>query len=176
MSRGARTSAGPVSAESTDVFVGLHTVHQRLRHTPVPVDEAAAESLRGLKPRPRQVTALFALASDQPMSVSELAARMQIGLATASQLVSELADLGLVTRIEDPADRRRTLIEINDEHRELTEAVLNLRLRPLDAALRRLTAEERAGLSAGLRRLAAELEFMCQESSESTCQLHEVSP
>lgn len=156
MSRKVAVAAAPVSAASTAIFVSLGTVVQRLRK--LPVDASLTEALKGLKPRPRQVAALFQLAGEQPLSVGELASRMQISLATASQLVSELADLGLVRRIEDPADRRRTLIEVSGEHRKLVDLVLDLRLRPLDAALSRLSADEIAGLCHGLQRLSAELE------------------
>jgi DNA-binding MarR family transcriptional regulator len=173
MSRKPAPAPQPVSEEATAIFVGLHAVIQRLRHTPVPLDESVTQSLKGLKPRPRQITALFQLAGDEPISVGELAGRMQISLATASQLVSELADLGLVSRVEDPADRRRTLIEVSGEHRTLVDAVLDLRLRPLEAALCRLTEPERAALSAGLHRLAAELE--CGDPGSDSQQLAEVT-
>lgn len=152
------TAGTSVSPDAAVIFVALGTVVQRMRK--FPFDGSMAETLKGLKPRPRQVAALFQLVGERPLSVGDLAARMQISLATASQLVGELADLGLVDRVEDPADRRRTLVEVTSDHRSLVQAVLETRLRPLDTALSRLTEEERAGLSVGLQRLAAELESL----------------
>jgi DNA-binding MarR family transcriptional regulator len=75
-----------------------------------------------------------------------------------SQVVSDLEDWGLVVRSSDPGDRRRTLVSVADEHRSNIRAIFDLRLRPLDRALRRLEPDERAALTRGLLVLAEELD------------------
>jgi DNA-binding MarR family transcriptional regulator len=152
-----------MGGDASAVATSLGAIVQWLRRSPLPLDEAVRESLHGLKPKPRHVAALMQLADSDRMSVSELAERLQISLATASQLVSDLAELGLVERVEDPADRRRTLVAVSEPHRQVVEGILNCRLRPIDAALQRLSADERTGLIHGLARFAAELEFRSTE-------------
>ena len=158
MSRKTAPLTEPVSPDATTVLSSLGQLMQWVRRTPLPIDEKFATSMHGARPKPRHIAALLQIAGNERMSVSELADRLSISLATASQLVSDLADLGLVERVEDPADRRRTLIEVSTRHRPLIDKVLNLRLRPLDDALGRLTPDERSGLCRGLQRLASEIE------------------
>lgn len=113
---------------------------------------------REREPSGRHLGVLLTLALAGPMSVGHLAERTDSPLATTSAVVGELADLGLVVRAEDPADRRRTLVSIPTAHRELVERVLAARLRPLAAALGHLDPADAAGLTSGLRHLAAALE------------------
>jgi DNA-binding MarR family transcriptional regulator len=52
-----------------------------------------------------------------PLSVSELPERIGLSLSSASATVIELADAGLIERAEDPADRRRTIVQISRRQR-----------------------------------------------------------
>lgn len=54
-----------------------------------------------------QMKALFFIRHGQPLTVTQLAAKMQIKLASASALVDRLMRANLVTRTVDPHDRRR---------------------------------------------------------------------
>ncbi|MGG7571362.1 MarR family transcriptional regulator [Streptomyces sirii] len=49
---------------------------------------------------------------DGPMTVNELAARLQVAPTTVSLLVGELGRKGILERREDQADRRRRIIGI----------------------------------------------------------------
>lgn len=51
--------------------------------------------------------------------LTELAARAQLSLAAASELVNDLADLGYLTRSPDPADGRAKLIDLTERGRNL---------------------------------------------------------
>ncbi len=67
--------------------------------------EAAAEAA-GLTPR--QYQALLALRAHRgPMSIGEVAERLQIHHHSAVGLVDRLEGLGLARRVSDPGDRRR---------------------------------------------------------------------
>ncbi len=94
--------------------------------------------------------------ADERLSVSTLADRLAISLATASQIVTDLEALELVERVEDPTDRRRTLVGINERHRDLTDAILETRLRPVQRALDRMKPAEQRALVRGLQILDEE--------------------
>jgi DNA-binding MarR family transcriptional regulator len=107
---------------------------------------------------PRHAGALTAIAAGEGMTVGDLAERLGVGLTAASQIAGELSSAGLVRRSEDPADRRRTLVHLEDDRRAELQAWLDARSRPLQDALDRLSDDERAAFLRGLRLLADELE------------------
>jgi DNA-binding MarR family transcriptional regulator len=132
----------------------LRTVVKGLERMPIPVDPARAEAW---SPAPRHVAALMQVVADEGMSVSTLAARLEISLATASQLVTDLEEKDLVERFADPADRRRTLLRVADAHRQLADTLLDTRLRPVQRALDRMRPAEQRALVRGLELLAEQL-------------------
>jgi DNA-binding MarR family transcriptional regulator len=91
------------------------------------------------------------------MSVSTLAARLGVSLATASQVVTDLEAADLVERVDDPADRRRTLVRVSDAHRDLADALLDTRLRPVQRALDRMRPAEQRAFVRGLHLVAEEV-------------------
>jgi DNA-binding MarR family transcriptional regulator len=93
---------------------------------------------------------LTQLLAEDSLSVTALAGRLGISLSTASGLVSDLADAGMVLRRTDPDSRRRTLVSLSDAHRGAFDAFVAVRAAPLLAALRELPADQRPGFVAGL--------------------------
>lgn len=140
--------------DSSDLLIALGAVVKRLKNRPLP--EHA--SLHGVPFAPRHISTLLQIAQVAPLGMSELAERMNVSLATVSQVVTDLEEWGLVERASDPGDRRRTLVNVAAAHRPTTRLILEQRLRPLDRALRRLEPDERNGLVRGLTILAEELE------------------
>lgn len=59
-----------------------------------------------------QFRALLFIRAGQPLSVSKVAAALEMRLGTASALINRLDRLGLVSRGENPDDRRQTLVEL----------------------------------------------------------------
>jgi DNA-binding MarR family transcriptional regulator len=59
-----------------------------------------------------QFRALLFIRARQPLSVSQLGAALQMRLGAASALVTRLARFDLVSRRENPADRRQTLVSL----------------------------------------------------------------
>ncbi|GAA3186979.1 MULTISPECIES: MarR family winged helix-turn-helix transcriptional regulator [Streptomyces] len=90
------------------------------------------------------------LLSGGPLTVGEIARRLHVSLPTASELVGALNRAGMVTRTEDPANRRRILVSLADAYRPPLETFVARRSEPLLRALDALTPEERAGFLAGL--------------------------
>jgi DNA-binding MarR family transcriptional regulator len=151
------TSAPAASAEATELFLALGAVVKRLRRNPLPRPEALQDALPASAPAPRHVAALVQVADDR-LTVGELADRLSVSLATASQMVSDLADWGLVERTADESDRRRTYVSVAPEHRATIRALLESRLRPLERTLARLEPDERHAFLRGLTLLSEELD------------------
>lgn len=60
-----------------------------------------------------QARAVIILAARKELTVSQLAKLLGVGKATASILVQQLVERGLVTRTEDPNDRRQTVVRLS---------------------------------------------------------------
>jgi DNA-binding MarR family transcriptional regulator len=152
------TTATLAPASAADLLAALRTVVKRLQHTPMPVDDSTRAAWKQSPPAPRHVAALMQIAADERMSISTLASRLGVSLATASQVVTDLEASGLVERIEDPTDRRRTLVQVAETHRALAETLLDTRFRPVQRALDRMRPAEQRAFVRGLELLAEELE------------------
>src|SRR5690348_572947 len=60
-----------------------------------------------------QLRTLVALATLQAVNISTLAETLEVSKPTASTLVDQLVQRGLVERTEDAEDRRRTLVALS---------------------------------------------------------------
>jgi DNA-binding MarR family transcriptional regulator len=105
----------------------------------------------------RHVGVLAHVAAEGERTVSEIARELGLSLPAASKLVGELEDHTLVTRREDPDDRRRTVVRLDPETSKRVLGWVGRRNEPLRAALAALSAEERAGFLKGMRALAEAL-------------------
>ena len=73
---------------------------------------------------PRHLSLLVFLLLDGPMTVNDLAARLQLAPTTASLLIADLSRKAVLQRTEDDADRRRRIISITAEARPAIETWL----------------------------------------------------
>jgi DNA-binding MarR family transcriptional regulator len=92
---------------------------------------------------------------EQPITTSELAKRRKVSLQSASVVVQTMVERGWLTREPDPNDRRRALLQVTEEgkqiahttYRQLTELIATILsgLAPeeLDAAMVFLPALQR---------------------------------
>lgn len=106
---------------------------------------------------PRHVGALVVIAMDGPLTVSELASSEGLALSTASLLVTQLSQVGLVERREDEHDRRRTVVSVAPAYRRDSEAALESKLAPLRRALARMGSRRAAALLQGMAILVEEI-------------------
>jgi DNA-binding MarR family transcriptional regulator len=104
----------------------------------------------------RHLPALLSITFSGSLSVSELAARLGLGLSTTSTLVGELSRAGLLERSEDEADHRRTIVRLDERHREEITVWARHVLAPLQRTLERLRPDERAVFLEGWRILHEE--------------------
>ncbi|MFC0599957.1 MarR family winged helix-turn-helix transcriptional regulator [Streptomyces palmae] len=148
---------GEVDATVRELLLLMPRMASRAKRVPVP------EALRSLSLAPRHLSLLSYLLFDGPMTVNELAGRLEVAPTTVSLMVGDLSEKGVLDRREDPSDRRRRIVAIAPEQHEAIAAWLapgaaawRRVLTPLTPAQRRLfldtlyayesaVAEEREG-------------------------------
>jgi len=113
------------------------------------------EELNGLSLAPRHLSLLAFLLFDGPMTVTELAGRLELAPTTASLMIGDLSKQGVLDRREDPADRRRTIVSITDEKRPAVDAWLARGARAWTDALAPLSPAERNIVIGALNTYAA---------------------
>jgi DNA-binding MarR family transcriptional regulator len=159
MARRAPSGSGEVTqaqlAEILPLLPALTKVMTRRSHE-VPSAIRSQWHEHGLAPR--HMNLLVTLALNGAMSVTDLSGRLGIGLATTSLLVGELGRVGIVVRSEDPADRRRTIVDLAPAQRQAIAGFVGRRAAVIRTALETLEPEERVALVKGLHALVNALE------------------
>jgi DNA-binding MarR family transcriptional regulator len=100
-----------------------------------------------------QVKTLLMLAgpeAEEPYAGRDIAERLQISLASVSRAVDGLVRSRLVTRVEDPEDRRVRRLSITDKGRRLAGEIVAARLADLEAFAASLTPAQRRKLDGAL--------------------------
>jgi DNA-binding MarR family transcriptional regulator len=92
--------------------------------------------------------------ADQPLRLSELAARLGIVPRSATSVVDDLEAAGLLERQPDPHDRRATLVDLTPKGRQILTTLREKRRDVMVTQLSRLTADEQQTLAHLLQRLA----------------------
>ena len=105
---------------------------------------------------PRHVAALEQIRGG-PLTVGELASRLGLTLPTVSGVLADLDRAGFIDRRRDPADRRRTLVQIQPAEAEVVEQWLDGAASPLARVLDRLAPSERAAFLKAMNMLEEEL-------------------
>jgi DNA-binding MarR family transcriptional regulator len=70
-----------------------------------------------------QLRILFLVRRDPGSDLRSLAERLDVGTSAASQQVDRLVDKGLLSRLEDPEDRRRLRISLTEKGNEAVESI-----------------------------------------------------
>jgi DNA-binding MarR family transcriptional regulator len=133
------------------VLLLMPRVIGRIKRIPVP------PQLRTFSLTPRHLSLLAYLLSDGPLTIKELARRLEVAPTTVSLMVGDLSRQGIVDRREDDADRRRTIVSIADTHRQAIEDWLAAGAKAWRKALEPLTASERQKLVDALTTYEREL-------------------
>ena len=106
---------------------------------------------------PRHAMALMHLILHEPITVSDLAARLGVSIASMSLMIADLAKHGYVERREDPDDHRKTVVTVTPEHRVQVEELMARQTAALRRTLEGLVPSERAAFVKAVRSLAQEL-------------------
>jgi DNA-binding MarR family transcriptional regulator len=105
---------------------------------------------------PRHVAALEQLLGS-PVTVSELASRLGLTLPTVSGVLADLDRAGFIERHPDPADRRRTIVQVIPAKATLIGEWLDGAARPLARVLDKLTPGEQQAFLKAMDLLETEL-------------------
>jgi DNA-binding MarR family transcriptional regulator len=136
------------------LLVGVVTGLKRGRDE---IPNTLREAFEGGGLGPRHVPVLMTVAlGDHPLSVSEIAERIGLSLATTSLMVGELDRHGVVVRAEDERDRRRTIVRMHEDHRAIVDAWSQERFSPVARALGRMSPTARRHFMEGLALLVEE--------------------
>jgi DNA-binding MarR family transcriptional regulator len=85
------------------------------------------------------------------VGVTDLGEHLGVSSAAASQMLDRLVEDGLITRTEDPEDRRMKRITITDAGSKILEESVNARLNWLKDLGGRLNEEEKAQITTAMR-------------------------
>ena len=98
-----------------------------------------------------QYRAMVVLASRGPQTAGALADSLGIHLSTLTRLCDRLVAKGLITRAEEPANRRRVTLSLMPRGKRLVRSVTATRRDEIAAILRRVPPVQRSELVAALR-------------------------
>jgi DNA-binding MarR family transcriptional regulator len=137
-----KRAATAVQFAYPQVFYACHTRHTRRRSSAVSVSD-------------RDVQVLVHLYGPRPMSLTSLAAHMDLAASTLSEAVTRLVALGLVEkRGRHGGDGRRVGLALTPRGADVVSASSVLETDRLRLVLRRLTPKERSAVVTGLTLLA----------------------
>jgi DNA-binding MarR family transcriptional regulator len=106
-----------------------------------------------------QQSAMAALVRSQGMSLKQLSGHLGLAHSTTSGIVDRLEKRGMVERQRNAADGRLKRIVVTREVRQFLDTTMpKLEIHPLEEALRRASADERAAIAAGVKTLRRVLE------------------
>lgn len=111
-----------------------------------------------------QLFLLQQIATEQDLSVNELAARAMTHQSTASVVLSRLERRGLVQRVRSPVDARSVVLRLTAAGRRLLRRAPAPTTSEIVAAIARLSPAETRMLRSGLAALAREAGFTIDES------------
>lgn len=124
----------------------------RAKRLPIPA------ALRGLNLAARHLALLAYLQYEGPLTVSQLADRLEVAPTTVSLMVGELSRRGILTRSEDDADRRRRIVAIAPDYAAPITEWLSGSATAWTEVLATLTPAERATIVGTMRAYEAALE------------------
>jgi DNA-binding MarR family transcriptional regulator len=116
-----------------------------------------------------QARALIIVAARKELTVSQLARLLGVGNPTASILIQQLVERGLVTRTEDAGDRRQTVIRLSAQGEEISSGRRQAREEQWQRWLHHLRDDELDALARGL---SAIVEVVKRESQDEAPPSH----
>jgi len=102
-----------------------------------------------------QAKVLYLVQAAADLRMSDLSARLGVSLSTVSGVVDRLVDQGLLTRRDDPADRRHVVLRITDAGATQLQLFRELNAGQVRALLARIDAADLAIVERALDILAA---------------------
>jgi DNA-binding MarR family transcriptional regulator len=150
-------SAGPAMTGTSRVSVvaQLIATFERMR---ILTAQVHVPEFLSLDVTMQQAKALHLVQSDPGIRMSALAARLGVGLSTVSGNIDRLTEMGLVSRHDDPADRRQVVVMLTDRGQEVIERFQDLGAQLMRDLLEALDDTELHSLQRGVAGLVRALE------------------
>lgn len=124
----------------------------RAKRLPIPA------ALQGMDLAPRHLALLAYLQYEGPLTVNQLAERLEVAPTTVSLMIGDLSRRGVLTREEDSADRRRRIVAIAPDYATPITEWLSGSATAWTEVLSALTPGQRATIVATMRAYEAALE------------------
>lgn len=117
----------------------------------------------------QQVLLLTRLSREGPCNASHLAAALNLSLPAISQAIDRLMKVELVSRIEDPADRRNKQLATTEKANNLLNRLDQARASEYGTGLSALPAPAQQELATVLRAVLAQLNEKANPDGEPPC-------
>lgn len=101
-----------------------------------------------------QLRTLVVLGNQPDQSLNQLADQLSVNASTAMRMINRLLKSGLVSRRENPDDRRETLLALTDAGRRIVDDVTSRRRAEINRIVTAMPAAHRSELVAALRAFA----------------------
>jgi DNA-binding MarR family transcriptional regulator len=112
-----------------------------------------------------QLKSLIYVTKTNGATSGQIASSLGVGLSTITGVVDRLAEQGMVTRHEDPRDRRVTRVVPTPRGRQLVEELLQFRNETISAILGRLTTEQLHTVETAFQYLVDAVDAIANEQS-----------
>jgi DNA-binding MarR family transcriptional regulator len=109
----------------------------------------------GLTPSQSRALGVVSRYGDTPPRLSDIAARLDIAPRSATEVIDDLQERGLVRRAPDPTDRRAVTITLTDEGRAIRKRMTGARTRRGDEFFGHLSPQQRTALAGLLQKALA---------------------
>ena len=115
-----------------------------------------------------QAKLLYVVTASGELSMSEIAQRLGVTISTASGAVDHLVSIGLLSRVDDPANRRQVVVSITPFGLETLEQLRELSTRQLRALFEVVGDDDLAVIERSIRILADAVDSIATPTSPTT--------
>ncbi|MCX7027651.1 MAG: MarR family transcriptional regulator [Spirochaetes bacterium] len=116
-----------------------------------------------------QASALFNIKRHKENGVTDLGEELHISSAAASQMLDKLVQQGIVSRSENPEDRRSKCLSLTDKGQEILQQITEARQLWIDELARELSPDEMADASRTISWLLSKTKSIASEIQGSEC-------
>jgi MarR family transcriptional regulator, organic hydroperoxide resistance regulator len=105
-----------------------------------------------------QVKSLFYIYNEGTINFRQLAAAMKVTPSNVTGIIDRLVDQGLVSRTENPEDRRMLMLRLTEKGESLINNLRERRVSQVSAVLSKMTAEDLEAVQKGFAIMAGAIE------------------
>lgn len=145
-----------MSTTAQDVIYSLFKTSRQIRRE---FEQRLASLNMPIKLSSPRLRLLVVVAKNKPIRMNVLADKLFIKPRTVTDFVDALERDGLISRLQDPSDRRATLLELTPVAQQHMDQVLSLQNELAEQLLANFSETERTKLMELLNRLVADIQF-----------------